>query len=66
MRVADDQNHAGTQRRDIPVVVLQGGDRGVVGSCDRRQGLALLDFVMDNGNRAGRCSLRSGPVLCAS
>ena len=44
--VADDQNHSRPQGCDIPVVVLQGGNCGVVRAGDRIQGFALLDLVM--------------------
>ena len=46
MGVADDQDHAGAQGCDIAVVVLQGGDGGVVRGGDGREGFAALDFVM--------------------
>ena len=57
----DDQDHAGAQGCDILVVVLQGGNRRVVGVCDRRQGLAALDLVMPHGGMgACRCGLGCG------
>src|SRR4029077_8624369 len=47
------QNHPRPQRRDIPVVVLQGGDGGVVRGGDRKEGFAALDPVTQN--RVCRC-----------
>ena len=69
MGFVHDQDHPRPQGCDIPVVVFQGGDGGVVRAGDGIQGFAALDRVtLDRGtgtdaSRFGGGGLRPGRVL---
>ena len=56
----DYQDHSRSQGCDIPVVMFQGGDRSVIRSGYRVQGLALLHLVMLHGGLLGGVVRRTG------
>ena len=48
VRVADDQNHSRPESRRIPVIALQSGHCGLVGTRNRVERFALFDLVLND------------------